>query len=150
MQPVVQFIRTADADPSLPLPCYATAGAAGADLAADLGGGTLTLAPLQRAAVATGLVLALPDGFEGQVRPRSGRALREGITVLNTPGTIDADYRGEVRVLLVNLGDAPVAIRHGERIAQLVVAPVVQARFVEAGDLDRTGRGPGGFGSTGR
>ena len=150
MPPVIRLSRTFDADPSLPLPVYATAGAAGADLCADLRGGVLTLAPLQRAAVPTGLVLALPEGFEGQVRPRSGRALREGLTVVNAPGTIDCDYRGEVQVLLVNLGNAPLRIAHGDRIAQLIVAPVVQARFVEGDALDATARGTGGFGSTGK
>ncbi len=148
--PLIQVARAEGGDPSLPLPSYATAGAAGADLRADLRGESLTLAPLGRAAVPTGLVIALPDGFEGQVRPRSGLALREGLTLLNAPGTIDADFRGEVRVLLVNLGDAPVVLRHGERIAQLVVAPVVQARFQEVAALPGTARGAGGFGSTGR
>lgn len=150
MSPTVRIARTAAADPSLPLPAYATAAAAGADLRADLGGGVLVLEPGARAAVPTGLILALPEGFEGQVRPRSGLALREGVTVANAPGTIDADYRGEVQVLLVNLGQAPVTIRHGDRIAQLVVAPVAQARFEAVAALDDTARGAGGFGSTGR
>lgn len=130
---------------------YATAGAAGLDLAAALPeDAPLTLPPFGRAAVPTGLVLALPDGFEGQVRPRSGLAARHGVTVLNSPGTIDADYRGEVKVLLVNLSDEPFTVRRGERIAQLVVAPVTAVRLVAADALDETARGAGGFGSTGR
>lgn len=150
MIPTVRIARTAFADPALPLPAYATAGAAGADLRADLGGGLLVLEPGARAAVPTGLILALPQGFEGQVRPRSGLALRDGVTVANAPGTIDADYRGEVAVLLVNLGQARVTIRHGDRIAQLVVAPVAQACFEAVASLEDTARGAGGFGSTGR
>lgn len=133
----------------LPLPAYETAGAAGLDLRAALPDGPLTLAPGARGLVPTGLVLELPEGTEGQVRPRSGLALRHGVTVLNAPGTIDADYRGELKVLLVNLGAEPFAIRHGDRIAQLVVAPVLQARLVEATELAGTVRGAGGFGSTG-
>lgn len=148
--PTVALMRAEGADPALPLPSYATAGAAGADLRADLRGGEVPLAPGARAAVPTGLHLALPEGFEGQVRPRSGWALRDGITVANAPGTVDCDYRGEVMVLLVNLGAAEVVVRHGERIAQLVVAPVVRARFAEVASLDDTTRGAGGFGSTGR
>ena len=133
----------------LPLPAYETQGAAGLDLRAALPESDLELAPGARGLVPTGLVLALPQGSEGQVRPRSGLALRHGVTVLNAPGTIDADYRGEVQVLLVNLGQEPFIIRHGDRIAQLVVAPVVQARLVEVQLLDDTVRGAGGFGSTG-
>jgi dUTP pyrophosphatase len=133
----------------LPLPAYETAGAAGLDLRAALPERDLELVPGARSLVPTGLVLALPPGSEGQVRPRSGLALRHGVTVLNAPGTIDADYRGEVQVLLVNLGQQPFTIRHGDRIAQLVVAPVAQARLVEVQSLDDTVRGAGGFGSTG-
>jgi dUTP pyrophosphatase len=133
----------------LPLPAYETAGAAGLDLRAALPESDLELAPGARGLVPTGLVLALPPGSEGQVRPRSGLALRHGVTVLNAPGTIDADYRGEVQVLLVNLGQEPFIIRHGDRIAQLIVAPVAQARLVEVESLDDTVRGAGGFGSTG-
>ncbi len=134
----------------LPLPAYETVGAAGMDLrAAVRADAPLTLAPGARAAVPTGLAIALPEGFEGQIRPRSGLALRQGITTLNTPGTIDADYRGEVRVLLINHGAEPVVIRRGERIAQLVIAPVVQGRWLEVDTLDETHRGAGGFGSTG-
>lgn len=135
----------------LPLPRRQTEGAAGADLVAALAPGeTLTLAPGARALVPCGFALALPAGYEGQVRPRSGLALRHGVTVLNAPGTIDADYRGEVQVILVNLGDAPFAIRRGDRIAQLVVAPVSAPRFSLTEALDDTERGTGGFGSTGR
>ncbi len=119
------------------------------DLRADLDG-PLTLAPGQRALVATGLAVEIPPGFEAQVRPRSGLALRYGVTVLNAPGTIDADYRGEVLVLLVNLGVAPIDIQHGDRIAQLVFAPVVRATWIEAEALGKTDRGAGGFGHTGR
>ena len=140
------------ADRALPLPCYASPGAAGADLRANLApadrAAGLTLRPGERAAVPTGLRLAIPDGWEGQVRMRSGLALRTGLCIPNAPGTIDADFRGELRVLLWNAGPAPVAIRHGERIAQLVIAPVARASFALA-PLDATGRGAGGFGSTG-
>ncbi|MBI5513652.1 MAG: dUTP diphosphatase [Deltaproteobacteria bacterium] len=136
----------------LPLPSYATAGAAGMDLSAALED-ELVLAPGQRCAVPTGFVLVLPEGFEGQVRARSGRALREGLTVLNGPGTVDSDYRGELKVLLVNLGDAPITLRRGERVAQLVVAPVVRAQVLEAppdATPEATARATGGFGSTGK
>jgi dUTP pyrophosphatase len=132
----------------LPLPAYATADAAGVDLAAAVAT-PLTLAPGERLDVPTGIALALPAGWEGQVRPRSGLALRHGITVLNSPGTIDADYRGEIRVILANLGSAPVTIARGERIAQLVIAPVSHAEWQVVTDLPATGRGTGGFGSTG-
>lgn len=134
----------------LPLPQYQTAGSAGLDLVAAVPQGeALTLLPLDRALVPTGLVLALPAGFEAQVRPRSGLALRSGATVLNSPGTIDSDYRGEVMVLLANLGREPVTIQRGDRIAQLVVAPVTQVQLVEAKAVAGTVRGAGGFGSTG-
>ena len=132
----------------LPLPAYATADAAGVDLAAALEA-PLTLAPGERKDVPTGIALALPAGWEGQVRPRSGLALRHGITVLNSPGTIDADYRGEIRVILANLGGAPVTIARGERIAQLVIAPVSRAEWQVVSELPGTARGAGGFGSTG-
>jgi len=131
----------------LPLPSYATPGAAGMDVVAAE---SLTLAPGARHAVATGFAIAIPPGFEVQVRPRSGLALKHGITCLNTPGTIDEDYRGEVKVILANLGSAPFEVVRGERIAQLVPAPVQRARFRETADLDETERGVGGFGSTGR
>jgi dUTP pyrophosphatase len=134
----------------LPLPAYQSAGAAGMDLLAAVPKRTpLQLMPGARALVPTGLVLQLPPGLEAQVRPRSGLALRHGITVLNSPGTIDSDYRGEVQVLLANLGSEPFAIARGERIAQLVVARVEQARLVEVAELAPTKRGAGGFGSTG-
>lgn len=133
----------------LPLPRYQTELSAGMDLQAELAEDRV-LAPLERAAIPTGLALELPPGFEGQVRPRSGLALKSGLTVLNAPGTIDADYRGEVQVLLVNLSSSPVILRRGDRIAQLVVAPVTRARLVEVSELTDTERGTGGFGSTGR
>lgn len=131
----------------LPLPAYATAGAAGMDV---VSAEDLTLAPGQRHAVATGFALAIPEGFEVQVRPRSGLALKHGITCLNTPGTIDSDYRGEVKVILANLGAEPFPIRRGDRIAQLVPAPVLRAALIEVDRLDETLRGSGGFGSTGQ
>lgn len=130
----------------LPLPGYATSGAAGMDV---VSAEDVTIAPGQRHAVATGLAIAIPPGFEVQVRPRSGLALKHGITCLNTPGTIDCDYRGEVKVILANLGDAPFAIARGDRIAQLVPAPVLSAAWHEVAELDDTERGTGGFGSTG-
>ncbi|RHW16286.1 dUTP diphosphatase [Sphingomonas gilva] len=130
----------------LPLPAYATSGAAGMDVVAAE---ELTLAPGARHAVATGFAIAIPDGYEVQVRPRSGLALKHGVTCLNTPGTIDSDYRGEVKVILANLGDAPFPIARGDRIAQIVPAPVLRAGLTEVADLDDTERGAGGFGSTG-
>ena len=130
----------------LTAPAYATEGAAGLDVVSAV---DLTLAPGARAAVPTGFALGIPDGYEVQVRPRSGLALRHGLTVANAPGTIDADYRGEVRVLLINLGAEPVAITRGMRIAQLVPAAVTRATLVEADALDATARGEAGFGSTG-
>ncbi len=134
----------------LPLPAYQTALAAGLDLrAAVADDAPLTLAPGAYALVPTGLAIALPPGFEAQVRPRSGLAVRFGVTVLNAPGTIDADYRGEIGVPLINHGAEPFVVRRGERIAQMVIAPVVQARFATVAELDATARGTGGFGSTG-
>ena len=130
----------------LPLPAYATAGAAGMDVVAAA---ALTLARGERRAVATGFALAIPEGYEVQVRPRSGLALKHGVTCLNTPGTIDSDYRGEVKVILANLGSEPFPIARGDRIAQLVPAPVLRAELNEVADLDDTPRGAGGFGSTG-
>ena len=132
----------------LPLPRYQTDGAAGMDLLADIDG-EWTLGPMERRAIPTGLALALPAGVEGQVRPRSGLALRNGVTCLNSPGTIDSDYRGEVQVILANLSTTPFTLRRGERIAQLVLAPVVRAALVEVEVLPVTTRGSGGFGSTG-
>ncbi len=142
--PVTQLPHGAD----LPLPAYATEHAAGLDLAAAVTT-PVTLAPGERAALPTGVALALPSGYEGQVRPRSGLALEHGLTVLNSPGTIDADYRGEVKVILANLGDAPVTLERGMRIAQLVVAPVAQIDWFPVETLPSTARGEGGFGSTG-
>lgn len=138
----------------LELPTYATAHAAGMDLRAAIPEGeTWTLEPGQRRLVPTGLTMAIPEGCEGQVRPRSGLALKHGLTVLNAPGTLDADYRGEVAVLLINHGEAPFDLKRGERIAQLILAPVVRGAWEPVADLDAlgvTGRGDGGYGSTGR
>ena len=135
----------------LALPAYQSADAAGLDLlAAVADNAPLVLAPGKHATVPTGLAVALPPGFEAQVRPRSGLAARHGVTVLNSPGTIDADYRGEISVILINHGDAPFMIRRGERIAQMVIAPVVRAELAVAASLSATDRGSGGFGSTGR
>ena len=135
----------------LPLPAYQSAHAAGLDLlAAVRENAPLVLAPGKHAMVPTGLAIALPDGFEAQVRPRSGLAAKHGVTVLNSPGTIDADYRGEIQVILINHGAEPFTIKRGERIAQMVIAPVVQAKLVATATLPDTDRGAGGFGSTGR
>ncbi|HYS07681.1 MAG TPA: dUTP diphosphatase [Myxococcales bacterium] len=142
----VMRISPARGEP-LPLPSYATDGAAGVDLRADT---SVTLAPGERALVPTGLAVAIPPGFEGQVRPRSGLALRDGVTCLNSPGTIDSDYRGEVGVILANLGQKSVTLQRGERIAQLVFARVERAEFGEGASLPSTVRGQGGFGHTGR
>ena len=131
----------------LPLPQYASEHAAGLDI---VSAENLTLEPGQRHAVTTGFAIEIPHGYEVQVRPRSGLAIKHGITCLNTPGTIDSDYRGEVKVILVNLGSEPFEVRRGERIAQLVPAPVLHAHFSEAPELAETARGSGGFGSTGR
>ena len=149
MRPVVDIVRLPH-NQDLPLPAYETAGAAGMDLRAAVPEkAPLVLRPGARTAVPTGLAFALPEGFEAQVRPRSGLALKSGVTVANAPGTIDQDYRGELKVLLVNLGEEDFVIRRGDRVAQLVIAPVVQAAWREVGDLDATARGAGGFGSTG-
>ena len=144
--PVPVLVRRLDTNPDLPLPVYATAGAAGMDVVAAE---DVTIAPGARHAVATGLALAIPAGFEIQVRPRSGLALKHGVTVPNTPGTIDSDYRGELKVILINHGHAPFVVRRGDRVAQLVLAPVTQATWVETDTLDDTVRGIGGFGSPG-
>jgi dUTP pyrophosphatase len=132
----------------VPLPAYETAQSAGMDLAAAIDA-PVTLEPGARAMVPTGLAIALPAGYEAQVRPRSGLAAKNGVTVLNTPGTVDADYRGEVKVILINLGDDAFEIERGMRIAQMVIAPVTQASFAEVDTLPETARGTGGFGSTG-
>jgi dUTP pyrophosphatase len=142
----VKLLRTRPSD--LPLPKYESDRAAGLDLRADLDA-PLTLAPLERSAIPTGLALEIPPGYEGQVRPRSGLALKHGLTCLNSPGTIDADYRGEVKVILANVSNAPFTINRGDRIAQLVIAAVSRAELVEVQQLGSTDRGAGGFGSTG-
>ena len=134
---------------SMPLPRYHSEQAAGFDLAADLDD-ALTLPPMGRAAVPTGIAIEIPRGFEGQVRARSGRALAEGLALVNAPGTIDPDYRGEIRVIVINLGDQPIVIRAGDRIAQLVIAPVAHAELVESDTLAPSNRGDGGFGHSGR
>jgi dUTP pyrophosphatase len=134
---------------AMPLPSYHSDHAAGVDLMADIETDQV-LKPLQRAAIPTGIALEIPSGFEGQVRPRSGRALSEGLALVNSPGTIDADYRGEIRVIVINLGAEPLTIRRGDRIAQLVFAPVVRAEIVEADRLGESQRGDGGFGHSGR
>ncbi len=147
--PVVRMMRLAHSE-GLTLPDYQTAGAAGLDLFAAIPDTKpLTLRPGGRALVPTGIAIALPAGYEGQVRPRSGLATRHGLTILNAPGTIDADYRGEIQVVLANLGNEDVTITRGMRIAQLVIAPVARAQIVEVASLDETVRGSGGFGSTG-
>jgi dUTP pyrophosphatase len=147
MAPVIKVRRVRPS--SIPLPRYQSAHAAGMDLVADIEV-SLEIAPMGRAAVSTGIAMEIPPGFEGQVRPRSGRALQEGLTLINSPGTVDADYRGEIKVLLVNLGAVPITIRRGERIAQLVIAPVARAELVEVAELEPSSRGGGGFGHTGR
>lgn len=147
----VDLARVDGADPEVALPSYETIGSAGADIRANLPDrGAVDLAPGARALIPTGLRMAIPQGFEVQVRPRSGLALKHGVTVANAPGTVDSDYRGEVGVILINLGAEPFVVAHGDRIAQLVIAPVVQAAFSVVDQLDDTARGAGGFGSTGR
>lgn len=149
----IQLMWDDGADQTVALPSYETSGAAGADLRAnfpDAARGGVLLAPGSRALIPTGLRLSIPAGFEVQIRPRSGLALKHGITLPNTPGTIDSDYRGPLGVILMNAGSASVQILHGDRIAQMVVAPVVQAGFDLVDVLDDTARGSGGFGSTGR
>nr|WP_272490733.1 dUTP diphosphatase [Mesobacterium pallidum] len=148
---VIEFLWDEGADRSLGLPAYATAGAAGADLRANFPDrGEVVLDPGARALVPTGLRLAIPEGYEVQLRPRSGLALKHGITLPNSPGTIDSDYRGPLGVIVMNAGTEPFTVKHGERIAQMVVAPVVQAGFELVSVLSGTARGTGGFGSTGR
>ena len=143
-------VKTLPHGEGLDLPAYETALSAGMDLRAALADGApVTLAPGERALIETGLSIALPAGFEAQIRPRSGLAYKHGVTVLNTPGTIDADYRGEVKVLLINHGAEPFVISRGMRIAQMVIAPVIQARWQPVAELSETARGAGGFGSTG-
>lgn len=152
--PLIQIVWEDWADQSLPLPTYETAGAAGADLRVNLRpedrANGIVLAPMARAILPTGLRIEIPAGYEVQIRPRSGLAAKFGLTIPNAPGTIDSDYRGPLGVILANLGADPYTIRHGDRIAQMVVAPVVQARFAVVDALGDTTRGAGGFGSTGR
>ncbi|HHX89993.1 MAG TPA: dUTP diphosphatase [Paracoccus sp.] len=154
MSVTLDILREGWADPAVALPAYETTGAAGADIRANLPAGQraagLVLAPMARAIVPTGLRVAVPVGYEMQIRPRSGLAVKHGITLVNPPGTIDSDYRGPLGVALINLGDAPFTVAHGERIAQMVIAPVIRAVFAEVRALDETARGAGGFGSTGR
>ncbi len=147
----IRMIREPGADSAVPLPAYESAGAAGADLRANLPDrGKVVLAPGARALIPTGLRMEIPEGYEVQIRPRSGLALKHGITLPNAPGTIDSDYRGPVGVIVMNAGNEAFTVSHGERIAQMVVAPVLQARFELVAQLGRTARGEGGFGSTGR
>jgi dUTP pyrophosphatase len=154
MTPLLQIVLEDWADPDVALPAYETAGAAGADVRANLKpqdrAAGLVLASMERMIVPTGLRVEIPAGFEMQIRPRSGLAYKHGISLANTPGTIDSDYRGPLGILLINLGAEPVGIAHGDRIAQLIVAPVVQAQFALVGSLTDTARGAGGFGSTGK
>ncbi|WP_413872314.1 dUTP diphosphatase [Albidovulum sp.] len=153
-RPVIRVLREDWADPAVALPSYATAGAAGADIRANLPASDresgFALNPMERRVVPTGLRVEIPEGYEVQIRPRSGLALKHGLSLPNTPGTIDSDYRGPLGVLLINLGAEPFVIAHGDRIAQMIVAPVVQAEFAEVAALGGTARGAGGFGSTGR
>lgn len=153
-RPQIRVQFTKDADTSIPLPAFETPGAAGADIRAHLTpqdrAKGITLRPGARALIPTALCFEIPTGFEVQLRPRSGLALKHGLTLLNSPGTIDSDYRGEVGVILINFGTEPFTVAHGERIAQCVVAPVTQAEFITAEALTGTKRGAGGFGSTGR
>ena len=142
-------LKQSEAAADLPLPAYQTELSAGVDLQAALTEGSIELSPQQRAAVPTGLFIAMPEGVEAQIRPRSGLALKTGLTVANAPGTIDSDYRGEIKVLLINLGTEPVIIDHGMRIAQMIFSPVLKATFQLTNRLDDTSRGDGGFGSTG-
>ncbi|RYC09895.1 dUTP diphosphatase [Ciceribacter ferrooxidans] len=149
IRPTLKLVRLAHGE-GIPLPSYETAGAAGMDLRAAVAeGAPMTLVPGQRALVPTGFIMEIPEGFEAQMRPRSGLAFKNGVTCLNTPGTIDSDYRGEVKVLLVNLGDEIFEILRGMRIAQMVIAPVTQALVTEVAETSTTARGAGGFGSTG-
>ena len=154
MTPVLRILWEDWADRDLPLPAYETAGAAGADVRANLApemrDAGLVLQPMQRTVVPTGIRVEIPLGFEMQIRPRSGLAVKHGISLPNTPGTIDSDYRGPLGVALINFGSGPYVIQHGDRIAQMIVAPVVQVQFEVVDSLTDTARGEGGFGSTGR
>jgi len=146
--PVKVLVQRIPGTEDLPLPSYATSGSAGVDLLAAVEEETV-LAPMDRKLISTGIMAAIPEGFEGQVRPRSGLALRHGISIVNAPGTIDSDYRGEIKVIMTNLGEEPFVIKRGDRIAQLVICPVVQAALLEVDELPNTFRGDGGFGHTG-
>ncbi|HET6456231.1 MAG TPA: dUTP diphosphatase [Armatimonadota bacterium] len=148
-EPVIVSIRRIPGSEDIPLPEYATAGSAGLDLRAAVDSDVVLL-PGERKLIPTGLTLAIPEGYEGQVRPRSGLALKHGISMANTPGTIDSDFRGPVQVIMINLGSEPFTVRRGDRIAQLVICPVAHARLVEVESLPETARNDGGFGHTGR
>ncbi len=149
INPTLKLIRLPHGA-GLELPAYETRGAAGMDLRAAIDhGATLTIAPGKRTLVPTGFIFEIPEGFEAQIRPRSGLAFKHGITCLNSPGTVDSDYRGEVKVLLINLGEEPFEITRGMRIAQMIIAPAIQARIIETAEATETKRGAGGFGSTG-
>lgn len=149
MRTTISVMRVAGSDPNVALPAYETDGAAGADVRANIPDGAILLRPGSRALIPTGLRFEIPQGFEVQVRPRSGLALKHGVTLVNSPGTIDSDYRGEVGVILLNTGAESFEVTHGMRLAQLVVAPVTLAAFSLQADLSETARGAGGFGSTG-
>lgn len=149
MEPVAPRVLIKKLRPDAIVPQYQTAGAAGLDLCAAIDE-PITIQPRGRSAISTGLAMAIPEGFEGQIRPRSGLAMKHGITCTNAPGTVDADFRGAVSVLLINHGSEPFTVEPGHRIAQLVIAPVIQAELVETEELSETARGSGGFGSTGR
>ncbi len=149
MNKVKVFVKRTDAGRDIPLPQYMTEGSAGMDLYAAVEE-TKVLNPGEIRLIPTGLCIALPEGFEAQIRPRSGLALKHGITMLNTPGTIDADYRGEIGLIMINLGQAPFTINRGDRVAQMVINEVARARFIEVEDLEETDRSSGGFGSTGK
>ena len=144
----IKITWAADADRALGLPAYETPGSAGMDLRAAIDE-PIRLTPMERALVPNGIKIALPQGYEAQVRPRSGLAVKHGVTVLNTPGTVDSDYRGELKTTIINLGSEPFVINRGDRIAQMIIAPVTQTEMVEVERLDETERGSGGFGSTG-
>ena len=146
--PVKVLIQRIPGAEDLPLPAYATSGSSGVDLLAAVKEDAV-LAPMGRRLISTGITAAIPEGFEGQVRPRSGLAIRHGISMVNTPGTIDSDYRGEIKVIMINLGEEPFTIKRGDRIAQLVICPIVQAELLEVDALPKTFRGDGGFGHTG-
>lgn len=148
-EPIIVSVRRIPGNEDIPLPEYATPGSAGLDLRAAVDSDVVLL-PGERKLIPTGLSLAIPEGYEGQVRPRSGLALKHGISMANTPGTIDSDYRGPVQVIMINLGDEPFVVRRGDRIAQLVICPVAHARLVEVESLPETARNDGGFGHTGK